>query len=380
MYRTSSIALFITTLSRRPTPTPTPTPTTRTTTARFRFSSFRTLATTSSPPIEGQALVYDSYGRPDRVLKLQNQKYDTTLSDSQVLVKLISSPIHHHDLEIILGNHGLRPKQFPAVGGTEGVGKVLAVGSKVQSIRPNDLVVPANPSLGTWQTHLVASEQDLTKVPPKMDLNFASTINSFEAAHHLLTSFVQLKSGDIVIHNGANGAVGRAVIQLAKERGFRTISVLNEQNTVPDVWKEKLKKEGAHVVVLTTDLASSEFKSVIFDLPRPRLALNAGLPSNSNIARFLANNGVLVTYGSLTRDPVRVANHHFIHNNITASGFYLPNFYTSARESLIRDLNDLEKSSKLHVSVERFEFRHFVSAIQATFVNEKREKPLLYFP
>jgi len=309
---------------------------------------------------------------------LQPQQIDSTQKESQVLVKLISSPIHHHDLDIILGKHPLRPKQFPAVGGTEGVGKVLSVGPKVKNLKVSDLVVPANPSLGTWRTHWVVPENDLVKVPSNINLDFASTINIFESAHHLLTSFIALQPGDVIIHNAPNGCVGRAVIQLAKEKGFRTISVLNDQNTTPKVWIERLKKEGAHIVVSTADLASSEFQSVISNLPKARLALNAGLPSNTNIARFLTNGGVLVTYGELTRDPVRVANSHFIHNNITARGFFLPNFYTRERASLIQELSQLEKFSKLSASVEKFELDHFVTAIRSLLVNEKREKPLLH--
>ncbi len=35
----------------------------------------------------------------------------------------------------------------------------------------------------------------------------------------MLTDFVDLEAGDAVIQNGANSAVGRAVIQIAKARG-----------------------------------------------------------------------------------------------------------------------------------------------------------------
>lgn len=48
-----------------------------------------------------------------------------------------------------LGNYGLLPK-LPAVGGNEGVGQVVAVGSSVTGVKPGDWVIPANAGLGKF--------------------------------------------------------------------------------------------------------------------------------------------------------------------------------------------------------------------------------------
>lgn len=48
-----------------------------------------------------------------------------------------------------LGNYGLLPK-LPAVGGNEGVGQVVAVGSSVTGVKPGDWVIPANAGLGEF--------------------------------------------------------------------------------------------------------------------------------------------------------------------------------------------------------------------------------------
>lgn len=45
------------------------------------------------------------------------------------------------------GNYGLLPK-LPAVGGNEGVGQVVAVGSSVSRLKPGDWVIPASAGLG----------------------------------------------------------------------------------------------------------------------------------------------------------------------------------------------------------------------------------------
>lgn len=48
-----------------------------------------------------------------------------------------------------LGNYGLLPK-LPAVGGNEGVGQVVAVGSNVTGVKPGDWVIPATAGLGEF--------------------------------------------------------------------------------------------------------------------------------------------------------------------------------------------------------------------------------------
>lgn len=48
-----------------------------------------------------------------------------------------------------LGNYGILPK-LPAIGGNEGVGQVVAVGSNVTRVKPGDWVILANVSLGEF--------------------------------------------------------------------------------------------------------------------------------------------------------------------------------------------------------------------------------------
>ena len=45
----------------------------------------------------------------------------------------------------------------------------------------------------------------------------------------MLDEFVHLQSGDVVIQNGSNSAVGRLVIQLAKSLGVQTVNVVRNR-------------------------------------------------------------------------------------------------------------------------------------------------------
>lgn len=45
----------------------------------------------------------------------------------------------------------------------------------------------------------------------------------------MLHDFKTLKEGDIVLQNGANSGVGKAVIQLAKSMGVKTLNVIRKR-------------------------------------------------------------------------------------------------------------------------------------------------------
>jgi trans-2-enoyl-CoA reductase len=66
---------------------------------------------------------------------------------NQVLVKMLMAPINPSDLNMVQGTYPILPS-VPAVGGNEGLGQVVEVGSEVTSVKVNDFVLPAKPGFG----------------------------------------------------------------------------------------------------------------------------------------------------------------------------------------------------------------------------------------
>jgi mitochondrial enoyl-[acyl-carrier protein] reductase / trans-2-enoyl-CoA reductase len=52
----------------------------------------------------------------------------------------------------------------------------------------------------------------------------------------MLEEFTALEEGDVVVQNGANSAVGRAVIEVARSRGIKTVNIIRDR---PDLEKMK---------------------------------------------------------------------------------------------------------------------------------------------
>ena len=76
---------------------------------------------------------------------------------------------------------------------------------------------------GTWTTRFVDEESNFVKVRQDISVLSAATLRTNPGtAYRMLKDFVDLQEGDIVIQNGANSAVGRAVIEIAKVLKLKT--------------------------------------------------------------------------------------------------------------------------------------------------------------
>uniref|UniRef100_A0A8C2VJK2 Enoyl-[acyl-carrier-protein] reductase, mitochondrial n=3 Tax=Chinchilla lanigera TaxID=34839 RepID=A0A8C2VJK2_CHILA len=276
----------------------------------------------SADPSRGRALIYANHGDPAKVVELKNVEL-AAVGGSDVRVRMLAAPINPSDINMIQGNYGLLPK-LPAVGGNEGVGQVVAVGSSVTGLKPGDWVIPANAGLGTWRTEAVFSEEALIEIPSDIPLQSAATLGVNPCtAYRMLVDFEQLQPGDSVIQNASNSGVGQAVIQIAAALGLRTINVVRDR---PDIQKlaNRLKDLGAKHVITEEELRKPETKNLFKDMPQPRLALNCvGGKSSTELLRHLAPGGTMVTYGGMAKQPVTASVSLLIFKDLRLRGFWL---------------------------------------------------------
>src|SRR5258707_712900 len=84
-----------------------------------------------------QAIQIEAFGNPAEVMKLVDIPDVGAPGEGEVVIALEASPINMSDLLMISGRYGYRPK-LPSVMGTEGVGRVIAVGSGIKHLRQGD--------------------------------------------------------------------------------------------------------------------------------------------------------------------------------------------------------------------------------------------------
>lgn len=269
-----------------------------------------------------KALLYRKHGDPPQVVQLENIDLPP-MGAKDVLVKMLAAPINPSDINMIQGTYALLP-DLPAVGGNEGVGQVVEVGSQVKSLKTGDWVIPRDAGLGTWRTEAVLAEDDVISLPNNIPLLCAATLGVNPCtAFRMLSDFEDLKPGDSVIQNAANSGVGQAVIQIAAARGINTINVVRDRPEFTQL-SDRLKAIGATHVIKEEALRRPEIKELFKTCPKPKLALNGvGGKSATELLRHLQFGGSIVTYGGMAKQPVTVPVSALIFKDLKVRGFWV---------------------------------------------------------
>lgn len=145
---------------------------------------------------------------------------------------------------------GVYRATFPHVPGSEGAGRVLAVGPGVEGFAPGDAVAWAE-APGSYAEQVLVRADVALPVPAGMSLEVAAALPlQGMTAHYLVASTFPVQRGQDVLVHAAAGGVGLLLTQLATARGARVIA------TVSTAEKEELARgAGAADVVRYTELA-----------------------------------------------------------------------------------------------------------------------------
>ena len=322
-----------------------------------------------------RAIVFHAHGVPVEVARWEETDASAPTED-EVRVRLLAAPINPADLNVLEGKYPIRPA-LPGVPGVEGVGLVETVGRTVKNVRAGERVLLPH-GYGTWREAGVVPAESLWPVPAGIATEQAAMLRINPAtALRMLRDFVVLKPGDWVLQNAANSAVGRAVLQLARESGWRTVNVVRR----PELLAE-MQAAGGDVVLVDGDDLPAQIAAATGGAA-VRLALNAvGGDSAVRLARALAPGGTLVTYGAMSRQPLRIPNGLLIFQDIRWRGFWISQWYREASKASIgqmfAELFDLARRGVLHAPVERIYPLAEVSAALAHAAQARRSGKILF--
>ncbi|KAG2011554.1 trans-2-enoyl-CoA reductase [Coprinopsis cinerea AmutBmut pab1-1] len=335
--------------------------------------SVRLLSTTR--PCLGRAVIYTENGDPTSVLQiLSYPPIPATPPPNSLNIKYLLSPINPADINVIegvypskptrtdsLGNSsGLGSEGHPVfIGGNEGLAEVTAVGQGADGMyKVGDWVVVTKQQSGTWMSERNIPAPDVARVPGgRAALTEAAgatlTVNP-PTAYNMLHDFVKLEAGDWVIQNGANSAVGQAVIQIAAAEGYKTINLVRNRDNI-DRLKDQLTKLGATHVLTYDDLTDKSTRDKIKQWTggKPiRLGLNCvGGKETTLMARYLGQDAHLVSYGAMSKQPLSLPTSLFIFKNLTANGFWQSQWYktrpSQERDKLMQKLVGYINAGKL---------------------------------
>jgi NADPH:quinone reductase-like Zn-dependent oxidoreductase len=278
-----------------------------------------------------QAIQIEAFGNPAEVLKVVELPDVGTPAEGEVVIALEASPINMSDLLMISGRYGHRPK-LPSVMGTEGVGRVVAVGAGVKHLKQGDRTLVPYPA-PAWAERIRADATRLRPLPSGDVHQLAMLGINPPTAYLMLTDYLSLPSGAWVIQNSANSGVGRALIPIAKSLGLKTVNVVRREDVVAEI-----KAIGGDVVLVDgPDLA----KRVATETGKAPIALaidGVGDSATTNLLGCLAEKGVHVFYSTISGKPSVVPAAQLIFRDISMRGFWLAHWFNRAKPEEITEM------------------------------------------
>jgi trans-2-enoyl-CoA reductase len=298
------------------------------------------------------------------------------LAAGQALVQVLAAPINPSDVLTLTGQYGLLPP-LPAVGGNEGVGRVVELGPDTKGPQPGQTVLlPVG--IGTWSTHVVADAARLMPLPNEADAQQLSmmTVNP-PTALLMLDTFVTLQPGEWVIQNAANSGVGAYLIQLARLRGLKTVNIVRRASAI-----EGVRALGGDVVIEDGDKLAKRVAEATGGA-KFRLGIDAvGGGATDRLAACLAEGATLVNYGAMSGEPCHVSPGSFVFKDITLKGFWLSRWFKQAtpeqRMKVFGEVAGLIAQGKLHARVQAtYPIERIREAVAAAAAGERDGKILV---
>lgn len=262
-----------------------------------------------------RALVQPRFGDPAEVLSVQEVP-DPEPGPGQVLVRVLLSPIHNHDLWTARGSYGFKP-ELPARAGTEAVGVVEALGEGVDTLQVGQRVATGG-SFGAWAELIVAPAAGLVPVPEGMSDEAAAQLVSMPFSAIALLDFLEVSEGDWIVQNAANGAVGRLLSQLAEARGVHVLGLVRRAEGV-----DELREQGIEQVVATDDDGwRDRVREVVGDSPVVAGVDSVGGSAAGDVVSLLAEDGVLVVFGAMASPTLEIGSGDVIFKQVVIKGFW----------------------------------------------------------
>lgn len=246
----------------------------------------------------------------------------------EVTVDMLVVTINPADLLMLEGRYGVRPPA-PFVPGSEGVGRVSAVGEGV-TLKLGDIVMPMPGN--TWIEQVTLPARHVVPLAADVDLDQAAMLKANPAtALVMLQDIVSMQAGDWVILNAANSAVGQNVVQVGQALGLRVACVVRRAGAV-----QALRDLGADVVILDDGTGAAP---TLPDGARARLALDAiGGVATERLAAAVMDGGTVVNYGLLSGDSPRLSAHDLVFRGLTLRGFWLASWFATAGPARIKQV------------------------------------------
>jgi len=302
-------------------------------------------------PTEQWAQVLEATGKAVVYKKIPVQKP----GPDEVLINIKYSGVCHTDLHAVNGDWPLDTK-LPLVGGHEGAGVVVALGSLVEDIQIGDYAgvkwingtclqcsfcqqsdepLCAKASLsgytvdGTFQQYCIAKAAHVARIPKDCDLEAIAPVLCAGITVYKGLKESGARPGQTVAIVGAGGGLGSLACQYAKAMGLEIIAIDGGEEK-----REMTKKLGAdkYVDFLTSKNLVSDVKAATDDGLGPHAVLLVAVNEKpfQQAAEYVRPRGTVVAIGLPAGAYLRAPVFESVIKMITIKGSYVGNRRDSA--------------------------------------------------
>mmetsp|Transcript_127685 Transcript_127685/g.272241 ORF Transcript_127685/g.272241 Transcript_127685/m.272241 type:complete len:934 (-) Transcript_127685:300-3101(-) len=242
-----------------------------------------------------------------RSLKLMDLALETdVIKEGEVLVQMQAMHMSLQELNVE------ETYQIGDTFGSQGIGVVRVVGSKVPNLSLGDWVIPLREvdedgdlaedakAPGTGRAFAVYPASRLARVSVSgnevLSVGQMGVAKSIGTAYRMVEEYTtKLDDGESIILNAANGVIGQVLVQLLCVLKFKVFAVVRDHEGV-ELTRRRLEKFGAAKVFVDGDNLRAQIDTTQTSLPQ--LALDAvGGEATARLASTLRKKGDIVCYG-----------------------------------------------------------------------------------
>ncbi|MAU43633.1 MAG: alcohol dehydrogenase [Yangia sp.] len=262
------------------------------------------------------AVIHDTFGEPADVLTARETARPAPAA-GEVLIRMVLSPIHNHDLWTVRGQYGYKPPLPGAIGGSEAVGIVEALGDGADPALLGKRVAAAGVH-GSWAEYFTAPAGGVVPLPDAIPDTAAAQLIAMPFSALSLLQTLKVREGEWLVQTAANGAVGKIMVALAKARGIRLLSLVRR-----DAAADELRAAGIENV-LSTEAPDwkAQAKTLIGEAGAVSAIDSVGGEFGMDLVDLLGVDGELVVFGTATGAPLQLSTGDLITKHVTVKGFW----------------------------------------------------------
>lgn len=293
-----------------------------------------------------RSVSHAEFGDATEVLELVERDLPQP-GQGQVRIKLLLSPVHNHDLMTIKGVYGIKP-ELPSVPGTEAVGVVDALGEGVSNLAVGQRVMGG--ASAAWAEYYLGDAARLIPVPDSVDDETACQLISMPLSAKILLADLDVKAGDWVIQNAANGAVGKLLNQFAAEAGVNMVNLVRRDGGVAEL--------AALGIGNTVSTSASDWreqvKAITKGAPIVRGLDSVGGDGPEALLSVMAERSQVISFGNLSGQKITLSSDTILFKQAAVRGFWMARSDAGAEVigKAIGELVTAAASGKLKLTVD----------------------------